>query len=356
MITARPEVRSLAKPIHGGRAALSGPAATAIHDFSTCVNAFGPPSVVVQAIAAANIDEYPDPSSRGVREATSRAWKVGFDEVAFGAGAAELIQALCIAFVRRGDDVLIATPAFGEYARSAALCGARVQTVSTGSGELISAIEHVRPRLVFLCTPGSPLGVQSSIENVLAVAHACDEVDALLVLDQSYDAFSSSPLGTPAVPLSLPVVHLRSLTKEFAIAGLRAAVAVGPSALIAAMETARVTWAASSVAQAAATACFAEDAVVHAKTTIDALHREADRLRNACESLELSGPTSSTHYFVLNVRSASAASNELFARNVLVRDCSSFGLPNCIRVAARTSEANDILIAALRSCAPLLLP
>jgi len=334
---------------HGGRNAFHGANVLPALDFSTCLNAFGPAPVVRRAVAEASIDEYPDPSSRAARHAAARSWNVSVGEIAFGAGAAELIHAACLAFVRPGDPVVIDTPAFAEYERSARLCGGVVISVArAGVQPLCDAIWARQPRLVFVCSPSSPDGRARTIDEMSAIADACEFTGAVLLFDQAYDAFAEHPLGTPALAGHRAVLHVRSLTKEHAIAGIRAAFAVAPSPVITSLEAARVPWSASSVAEAATLASFSPDAQLYASTTISVLRAEAHRMKTDLQSLGYAVEASDTHYCVIRTASGSAAQRALLdTAGILVRDCASFGMPSHIRVAARTPSANEALLNAL---------
>jgi len=330
---------------HGGRLAIDT-SNRDVHDFSVCLNAFGPAECVREALRSARIDEYPDPSSRLAREAAAAAWSCPVDDIALGAGAAELIDATCRAFLSPRNVVAIAQPAFGEYERSVRLCGASV------ANDLES-----KTRLVFVCSPSNPLGRMGDRTELLAIADRCASRGALLVLDQAYDAFTEAPLGTPAFPSHPAVLHLRSLTKEHALAGVRVAYAVGPADVIRALNAVRVPWSASSLTQSAAIATFTPDARAHASTTIATLRAEAARLRAAFMRLGYDVSQSATHFFLIRVSNASRAQRLLLEReNILVRDCTSFGLPDQIRVAARTPRENDLLIDALYRLSVLLRP
>ena len=231
MIEARPEVLHSPAPFHGGRNAHVSADVASLLDFSTCLNAFGPAHVVRQAIRDAVVDEYPDPSSRAARTAAADAWRRPVDEIAFGAGAAELIHAACFAYLRPGDHVVIERPAFAEYERAAILCGAVIDEVAGNEGAMpepdaiAKTIRSVRPRLAFVCSPSNPLGAARSLDQLCVIADACADAGTLLVLDQAYDAFAAEPLGTPALPSHPAVLHVRSLTKEHALAGVRVAFA-----------------------------------------------------------------------------------------------------------------------------------
>lgn len=325
---------------HGGRLALESPAD--VCDFSVCLNAYGPASVVRDAIGRAAIDEYPDPDARLARAVASTAWGCPLQEIALGAGAAELIDAVCRAFLSPGDGVRIERPAFGEYERAARLCGA-VQGLPV-------------PRLTFICSPSNPEGKAKPLGELRLIADECAERDSLLVLDQAYDAFGDQPLGTPALRDHPAVLHLRSLTKEHALAGLRVAYAVGPAAVIAAVNGVRVPWSTSALTQAAAIATFMPEAQAHAAATITLLRSEAARIRDGCRQLGYEVSESVTHFCLVGVADASAARRLMLDdARLLVRDCSSFGLHGRIRVAARTPADNNRLLDAFERLAPRLL-
>lgn len=361
---ARREILDTPLADHGGRFALSKSGAAlppARCDFSVCLNAYGPAPIVREAVRNCVIDEYPDRHSRAARQAAAYRWDRPIDEVVLGAGAAELIQAVCFAYIARGDCVLIAEPAFGEYRRAAQLCGANVESVAPSvhlydatpadyTMELVSAVFRTRPRIVFLASPTSPGGHQLSLTMLRELANACLRCDCLLALDQSYDAFSADPLGTPALAGHQNVVHIRSLTKDHALAGVRVAFAVTTPDIARNIERARVPWAASSVAQAAAVAAMSNEALSHVAQTTGQLRCDAIRLADFCRSIGLSVEPSSTHYMLIRCKNASHAHERLLAEHgVLVRDCSSFGLPAHIRVAARTPSNNALLMEALRT-------
>jgi histidinol-phosphate/aromatic aminotransferase/cobyric acid decarboxylase-like protein len=279
------------------------------------------------------------------------------EEIVFGAGAAELIQAVCFTMVRPGDSVLVPMPSFGEYARAAALCGARLlqgiapppdYTLDTAA--IAEAVVQHRPRLAFLCTPNNPTGQRISHHELRAVADACAAVGTLLVVDQSFDAFLAEPLGTPALPEHPAVIHLRSITKDHALAGVRAAFAVGPAPLVAAVERGRVPWAASTLAQAAATAAMGDDGHAYAALTLPRLRAERERLEAVFATLRVPTVRTFTHFLLAEVGDAAGFAARIHAKHgIRVRDCTSFGLPDHIRVAARTPLDNAELIRALEA-------
>jgi histidinol-phosphate aminotransferase len=350
----RRTVRRVAPVAHGG-VHLDADGGPPVLDFSTAVNAFGPSAAVLEAIAAVRPDRYPDPGSTLPRRAAAEQWGRPIEEIAFGAGTSELIQALAIAFLKPGDRVVVLTPTYEEYVRAALLCGARVHAVWAGLRAPDGAIERFtaavrrhRPRLAFLCVPNNPTGGVVSLEAIRAIAAACRSTGTLLVLDQSYDAFAGYPLGTPAAGGHPNVVHLRSITKDHALAGVRAGFAIAPPGVVRALEAVRAPWAASAYAQAAAVAALSPAGLAHLAATIPTLRAERRRMARALAELGVRVISGATHTLLIEVHDATATRRALLARHrIAVRDATSFGLRTYVRVAARTPAENDALLAAL---------
>ncbi|MBX6330692.1 MAG: histidinol-phosphate aminotransferase family protein [Gemmatimonadaceae bacterium] len=340
--------------VTGERGAADGSPVRPLIDFSVSVNAFGPAPVVLDALSRVAPDHYPDPRSTAARRAAAARWGRAPTEIAFGAGASELLQAIATAFVRRRDRVLVPAPAYGEYARAAALCGARVHTVAANDrhamaiATLIDAVADARPRIVFVCAPNNPTGARVPRDVLSRLADACAASGALLVLDQSYDAFDAAPLGTPALPGHPAVLHLRSITKDHALAGVRAGFLVGPAPLIHAVERARAPWAASAYAQAAAEAALSDAGIAHVAETTARVRSERARLAETLRAAGVPTVASDTHLLLIEVGDASRVQRRLLAEHAIgVRDATSFGLPEHVRIAARTPAENDALAAAL---------
>src|SRR5690625_5128278 len=398
MIEVRPEVRASPPPVHGGPCGSRDELYPVHLDFSASLNAWGAAPEVIDAIRGAGIEDYPDPEALGARAMVAAHWGCALEEVIIGAGAAELIHSISLAFLERGARVVlagptvgecargvvlngagagaaelihsisfaflergarvvIAGPTFGEYARAVVLNGAEAVEVRAAEpewradiDEVVRRIVEVRPRLVFLCTPNNPTGAALTHDEVEGVADAVKGVGGLLVLDQSYDAFTTTPLGTPALRGHPAIISLRSLTKDHALAGVRVALAIGPARLISSLERARPPWSVSSRAQAAVVAALSPEGDRHLARTLPRLREE--RVRIEARLAEIGVPTvpSTTHYLMVEVGDADRVEGELRREYAIgVRSCASFGLPGHIRIAARRPEENDQLLYALRS-------
>jgi len=328
-----------------------GIAAAEVIDFSVSCNPYGPCAAVVRAILAAPIDRYPDPAATEAREALSRVLGVPPDHIALGNGAAELLWTLASVLVRPGSNAVVVEPAFGELAAAVEHAGGRVHAwrarPDDGFAVDLAAVGHlVRARaatLVYLCAPGTPSGAATPAADVAALAEV--HPDTTFVLDQSFLSLSTR-FADAGVRLPGNVACVRSLTKDHAIPGVRVGYVIAAPALVARVEHGRPAWTTGAAAQAAAIAACADPGFV-AESRVRLLAERA-RLAELLGALGLAPAPSTTGFLAVRTGDAAALRRRLLERHrILVRDCSSFGLPDHVRLAGRSGGDRELLAAAL---------
>ncbi len=359
----RPEVLDAASVPHGApdyeELEAWGLAPDDVLDFSVNGNPYGPPPGVREALKDVPLDRYPDRDALALRRALSRHLGVSTQRIMAGNGTAELIWLIALAFVRSGDRVLVLEPTFGEYARAVTLMGARVETwrarpESDFAIEPDQVTQHLRqaqPRLVFLCNPNNPTG--SAVSTALIEAWANEYPETLFIVDEAYLSFAtlSEPASAPNLRSTSTldaenVLTLRSMTKDYALAGLRLGYLVADESVVDALVRVRPPWNVNAMAQAAGVAALeAEDYV---QTSIARLCKAKRSLLEAMEALGLEPLPSATHFFLLAVDDAATVRRDLLAQGIQVRDCTSFGLPHHVRIATLRPPDNARLIEALQ--------
>ncbi|MBA2681985.1 MAG: aminotransferase class I/II-fold pyridoxal phosphate-dependent enzyme, partial [Ktedonobacteraceae bacterium] len=163
----------------------------------------------------------------------------------------------------------------------------------------------------------------------------------LLVVDESYKHFVWPHETFSAVELlredrEASVIVLRSLTKDFALAGVRLGYAVGSPETVGRMAAQLPAWNVSGLAQAAGTAALADRK--HLNGTLAMLALERESFFTALCQTNLSVVPSRTHFCLMKVGNAQQVRLRLLLQGLLVRDCTSFGLPQYIRVATRPAH------------------
>jgi L-threonine-O-3-phosphate decarboxylase len=353
-LTPRPEVIDTALAYHGALdyAELErlGLHPEDVLDFSVNSNPYGPPPAVWRALADVPLARYPDREALALRRALAERLNVPPDRIVAGNGTAELFWLVALAFLRAGDRVLILEPTFGEYRRVAGLMGARVAAwdarpelaFRVEPEEVARRLGELRHRLAFVCNPNNPTGTLLPPEAIRAWADA--HPDTLFVVDEAYLAFAPEIRSALTQDVA-NVVVLRSMTKDYGLAGLRLGYAVGQEAVIAALRQVRPAWNVNALAQAAGVAALADEA--HLRDSMAMLRQAKAELAIALAELGLSPLPSAVHFFLVHVGDGGAFRQALLKEGILVRDCASFGLPAYVRIATRRPEENARLLAAI---------
>ena len=327
--------------MHGGNifavAERAGVAWQEVLDFSASINPLGPSPAARAAMLAAvdRVVHYPEPTAARLRERLAAHWSVRAEKILMGAGATELLFDWC-RWVGVGT---IAAPAFGEFHRAwpgAALC--RVEDAATWPEE----------GPVVLTRPANPTG---TLVDAAVVREFASRRRGPVLVDESFIDFCDAQSLTTAAVGNLYV--LRSLTKFWALPGLRIGALVGD---VEELARRRVPWAVNTMAEAAALASIDDRA--HFEKSRKFVRNEGEWL--AAELGGLPGvrvaPRTANFLYcdVDRVGGGVARAGELVefarARQVLLRDCSDWpGLPgDALRVAVRARWENEILLMVCR--------
>ncbi len=322
----------------------------AVRDFSVNNNPFGPSPAVAAAIARTPVERYPDRECLALRTVLSEHLGVGTAQIVAGNGTAELIHLVALAFVRPGDHVVVVGPTFCEYARACRLMGADVHEWTSAAEDafvmdceaLMLLVRATQPRLVFLCRPNNPTGTLVPLDAIAMWAEESPET--LFVIDEAYLAFAGGVQSCLTLGLA-NVLVLRSMTKNYALAGLRLGYAAGHVAVIDALQRVRPAWNVNAFAQAAGVAALADQA--HLEQTLALLRHACAQLRDDLTQAGAPPLPSTVHFFLIQTESGAVLRRRLLQRGILVRDCASFGLPAYVRIATRRPAENQRLVAAI---------
>jgi threonine-phosphate decarboxylase len=352
MIPPRPELAALTEAVHGAidaaELAALGIDPRTVLDFSASINPLGPSPRVIAAVQQAAFDTYPDRDCTQLRAALAAHLDVTTDCLLAGNGSSELLHLLAFAYLRTSDTALVVGPTYSEYARVAKLMGTQVIACDSAASEFAlptsavhDALVRYQPRAAFLCHPNNPTG--TSLDVAALESWLAEFPQTLFIVDEAYIEFA--PAASSVVnPQHENLLVLRSLTKAHGLAGLRVGYAVAHPEIIATLARVRPPWSVSAVAQAAAVAALAD--LGYVQQAVTTLLAEKQRLVSELHALGLATVPSAAHYFLIRVASAAHVRRQLLAAGLLVRDCTSFGLPEFIRISPRTPADNNALLAA----------
>lgn len=355
MPQAKPNIQQLLSPVHGSIGFASLKSTEDILDFSTCCNPYSPPAIIRRAMAGCDIQHYPDPESEQLVHGLSNKLGIKPENIIAGSGSTELLRMIATAYFGEKSTVLLLSPTYGEYETACSIVNARLvkyvlqekQGFRLDSTDFISFAQPLAPAGIFICNPNNPTGQYLSrpeIENLISALP-----DTLLILDEAYIAFT--PAGWNSLDLLRRgnLVIVRSMTKDFALAGLRLGYAVATQSTINTLKKVRPPWNVSTPAQQAGLAALdCEDYIRKSNLHITECK---NYLISAISRLGFTVNHTQTNFFLVRTGHAAAFRQKLLQKNILVRDCTSFGLPDYIRISPRNMSDCRKLVQTMKQLA-----
>lgn len=286
------------------------------------------------------IRNYPEPEPFTLEAIIARKQGVPADCVLVTSGATEAIYLIARTFALQQESfsASILHPTFSEYEDACRMYG--IPTFSENNAKTHS--------LLWLCNPNNPTGSVVSLEKIQQYARQFDYV----VVDQSYEDYTQAPKLTPQEAIRAGnIVQLHSLTKTYAIPGLRIGYIIAPSHLIGLLRQYVGPWTVNALAIEAGKWLIEND--VRVLPDINTYLKETERLRQRLNQIPgIKAAETQTNFFLTQIKPYTAAElKDYLARNhhILIRDASNFrGLnPHHFRISTQTSQENDLLVNAI---------
>lgn len=319
-------------------------------------NPLGPSPAAVAAIqrAAADIHRYPDAGALALRSGLAERFGLRPEMVACTNGSDEMVLLLCLAFLREGDEAVMAHGSFISYYLRTLEMGARAVRVPLRDyrHDLEAMAEAVteRTRLLFVCNPNNPTGTTSGAAEVARLLERVPR-DVLVVMDEAYVEFVERDDYPDLLGELLAgrdnLLLLRTFAKIHGLAGLRLGYAFGHPDLIGYIERARPTFNVNLLAQVAGLAALGDAEHVqrsraHTRHSRAFFERELRRMG-------LEPVPSATNFVAVRVGDDMAVTEALIDHGFTVTPLSGWGIPGHIRISFGTEEQNQRFIAALGS-------
>lgn len=315
-----------------------------IHNFSSNIFTDINHSALMQHLAGCEwcVKRYPEPEPYTLERILASELGVEPENVIVTNGATEAIYLMAQRFRDEASDII--APTFREYQDACALHSHDIRFI-----ESISEVTAKRGKLVWLCNPNNPTGRVIPAETIFRTSNS--NPDKIFIIDQAYALYTSRRLLTAREATDAGnILLLSSLTKEFAVPGLRIGYATGASHIIGELKKSRMPWSVNALAIEAAIYLITHKNDYN--TDPVALHREALRLSDGLRKIGIEVQPTDCNFILCRLSTGDAASmKEYLAEHhgILIRDASNFeGLTKRhFRIAAQTPERNDILISAI---------
>ncbi|TBL78287.1 threonine-phosphate decarboxylase CobD [Paenibacillus thalictri] len=329
-------------------------------DFSANINPLGPPPALRHMLLDEwdYITRYPDPEVRELRQAISSKYGVPFDSILVGNGAAELIDLLPRAL--RFRRAAVTDPTFSEYREALEKAGADVVSVTSSPEERFriepSKLIDVLPQVdaLFLGQPNNPTGERRERDELRELARQAHKHGAKLVLDEAFADFFPDESNVTMIreaAASEHIVVIRSMTKFYAIPGLRLGFIVAGPAMIRELRRLQMPWSVNHFAQKAGVLALQDHE--YERRTRELIAVERSWLQNRLYGLGCTAFDSVANFLLVALGPSHIPANEMQRRlaeqGIFIRRCATFiGLDDrYFRIAVRTRPENERLVAAL---------
>lgn len=325
-------------------------------DFSVNVNPFGAPAIIKENWMKwfQFIEDYPDPHSAELKKELSIKEKIDENNILIGNGGAELISLVPQLF--NGKNVLIIEPAFSEYEQACLAQNCHVEHHILNEGDWSLNTAELLPKVkkyqaIFLCTPNNPTGVVYDREAILQLIEEGKRHQCMIIIDEAFFDFSSENHSYSSfIEQYSNLILLRSLTKMYAIAGLRLGYLIAHPSVIAKLSMLKPHWSVNAIAMKAGMECLKQHKYV--QQTRQHIDQERSRLEEFFQKSGFSYSKSKVNFYLLRdpaLLEAAPLFLFLLEKGIVPRHTLNFpGLNGrWLRLAIKQTEDNNQLLEAL---------
>lgn len=315
-------------------------------------NPLGPSPKALAAMreAASTVHIYPDGGSYKLRNAIADKFGLEMGNVILGSGSNEVIEFIGHAFLKEGDNIITAEHAFLVYKLMAKVFGAETIEVPDPGyvHDLDAMVAAVTPRTkeIFIANPNNPTGTLVTQEQI---DRFMDKVPdhVVVVFDEAYYEFLDNPPDTlKYVREGRNVVVLRTFSKIQGLAGLRIGYGLASKELIEVLQRTRQPFNINSIAQAGALAGILDDE--HQAETKRITDEGRVYLQEQFGKLGLEYIPSYANFVLVKVGDGKKVFKEMMGKGVIVRDMTSYKLPEWVRISIGTMPQNERCIEVLK--------
>lgn len=323
-------------------------------DFSANVNPLGPPEWLRPSISSqiSSLRHYPDPECACLLETIAKHYSVDLDEVIAGNGSSEILYLIPRLF---GKSAIIPVPSYADYKRACVLAGKSVTPFPLHENEgFVLNPEKLETMiqgddLVFIGQPNNPTGTICDAEAIRQLARR--HTSTIFLIDEAFADFVN---GLDRLIRNRPanVIVLLSLTKNYAIAGLRLGCAIADSSIIKQLRGLQLPWSVNTLAQAVGVAALKD--LDYLKRTREYVDQQRALLSQEIQKLgSYTVYPGRANFLLVRIDSpdadASSLAHKLLEKGIAIRTCTNFeGLDKrFFRIAVRTEPENLRLLEAL---------
>ncbi len=297
------------------------------------------------------VNRYPDPHQVELKGQLSRIKGVDVESIFIGNGSDEAIDLIFRVFARPGvDNAISIAPTYGMYKVASATNDVEMREVALTEEfelpveELLASADE-NSKIMWLCSPNNPTGNLLSREGVVRLI---EEFRGIVVVDEAYIDFASEEGFLPELSRYENLIVLQTLSKAWAMAGLRFGLAFGSSAIISLMNRVKYPYNINVLTQAYVAKALSKGVDEQVEAIIAQRGEVIEALKGA-ECVERIYP-SDANFVLVRVVDANRLYDELVGSGVIVRNRTSVvGCKNTLRLTIGTREENERMLEVIKN-------
>ena len=295
-------------------------------------------------------NRYPDPHQKTLKAQVAAIKGVAAENIFIGNGSDEAIDLVFRVFCEpRVDNVVAIAPSYGMYKVAAAINDVELREVQLGEEyslpvEDILAATDKNTKVVFLCSPNNPTGNSFPREDILRLV---DEFKGMVVVDEAYIDFAEAESLKSEIALRPNLIVLQTMSKAWAMAGLRVGLALADSRVIELMSQVKYPYNINVATMSIVSGLLAKGI----DAEVVAIKAQRALLAEALEGMSMVQRVypSDANFLLVKVDDADAVYDFLIADGIIVRNRNRVkGCEGCLRMTVGLPEENEKLIKSLK--------
>ncbi|SHI98016.1 histidinol phosphate aminotransferase apoenzyme [Geosporobacter subterraneus DSM 17957] len=311
-------------------------------------NVYGPSPKALEVIkeAVENLQFYPDPQAASLKRKLCSLWDIEKEQILIGNGADEVIDLILRGLLQKGDEVIIPTPTYDNYAIGVERCQGicRFLDMPMGNFDLVEIQKSItnQTRMIILCNPNNPTG---AFISGLALEQFIESLPehVILLLDEAYAEYEYAHVSGIRYISKKNILAVRTFSKIYGLAACRIGYAVGKSEIIQKLDDVRLLFNTNTLGLIAAEASL-DDPIHIGKIKYSNQKSKALMVRQL-EKQGISYYNSSGNFIMINTGVNSVEMyRRLLERGIVVKPILHEKYQTCIRVTLGTDEMNNYFL------------
>ena len=303
-----------------------------------------------------NFKRYPDSEGISLRKTIAKKFKLDLNRIILGSGSDQILELICKAFLRKGDEVIVPKYSFLIYRLYSQMNGAKVlyskeKNFTISVDEILKRVTK-KTKIVFLANPNNPTSTYVNKKKLLFLRKKLRS-NILLVVDDAYFEYVKQKDYSSGLQLFSNfknVIVTRTFSKIYGLAGLRVGWGYGSKEIINSLNQYKPPFNINSPALSAAEAAIKDN--VWLNKEIKHVKKWNDKFFKEFEKLNIETNKSFTNFLLINFDKVKKNSSIIFrllaGAGILVRKMDNYGIKNSLRVTIGKNEENKKLILKLK--------